>query len=103
MAFSKQEQRTHVELWRESGLNKAAYCREANIRYHTFHSWVSKYPPVVSKPEGTDEEFLELRPGGNTFSRSIVAELDPQSGRWLIHASASPEWAARLMRICTPC
>jgi hypothetical protein len=29
-----EEQLEHVERWLESGLSKAAYCRQANLSYH---------------------------------------------------------------------
>ncbi len=37
--YSKEEKLTHLELWKESGLSKLAYCKEADLHYKTFLSW----------------------------------------------------------------
>lgn len=40
--YSKEERLTHIELWKESGLNRREYCEQAGIKYGTFKSWFEK-------------------------------------------------------------
>ena len=72
MRYSEEERRTHVALWQESGLSKAAYCREADIPYQSFVGWTHRCQDVVrdERPhagDGNDEgAFIQLagpRPG----------------------------------------
>lgn len=39
--------RKHIELWRESGLIQAEYCREQNISAKTFSRWRIKLEPTA--------------------------------------------------------
>jgi len=39
MRYTPSERQAHVDLWRESGLSKAAYCRQAGLPYHCLVSW----------------------------------------------------------------
>lgn len=39
---TKEQQQHHITVWRQSQLSRAAYCREHNINYLTFCSWISK-------------------------------------------------------------
>lgn len=42
MRYTSDDREAHVNLWRESGLSRAAYCREAGLSYATFTQWVQR-------------------------------------------------------------
>jgi hypothetical protein len=104
MKHTPQEQCTHVELWQESGLSKAAYCREANIRYHLFNAWVHKHQQASTNVgQSSGEAFVRLVGNSTATTEGIAAEFDPSQKRWYIHASANPEWVGRLFRVLHQC
>lgn len=43
-----EEKQTHITLWKESGLNKLEYCKQAGISYSAFCHWVHRYAPSLS-------------------------------------------------------
>lgn len=42
---SKEQRQQHIAQWKQSQLSRAAYCREHQINYLTFCSWISKGQP----------------------------------------------------------
>lgn len=69
MRYSRADRQAHVELWRESGLSRAAYCRAAGLNYQTFISWVRSEPEsiiCIDQPSGEDDDpgqgFIEVQP-----------------------------------------
>lgn len=61
--YSKEERLRHIELWKESGLNRREYCVQSGIKYGTFKSWFERrnahrntfIPVEVSSPEPTSQ------------------------------------------------
>ncbi len=118
MRYSKDERRAHVELWRESGLSKAAYCRTAGIAYHCLVSWcasagaddgTSGHGPSIQASEvmsddSQGEAFVEIAPVAVQPGLTAAARIDYGNGRsLLIAASADPVWAGRLARAVASC
>ncbi|NQY67138.1 MAG: hypothetical protein HRT72_05365 [Flavobacteriales bacterium] len=58
------EKRTHIDLWKESGLSKRAYSIEAKLAYKTFSNWVKKYDPTfvagLKKSKKTPTPFIPI-------------------------------------------
>ncbi|NQY01196.1 MAG: hypothetical protein HRT70_08750 [Flavobacteriaceae bacterium] len=58
------EKKTHIDLWKESGLSKRAYSIEAKLGYKTFSNWVKKYDPTfvakLKKPQKTPAPFIPI-------------------------------------------
>lgn len=44
-----------IEIWRESGLSQAAYCRQENISPHRFKHWWKKYRSLHALPSTTSK------------------------------------------------
>ena len=64
MKTTESDKELHKQLWKESGLSKAAYARESGLKAQTFYSWFY-----------TEEQMKQKRQ--NTFVE-IVAEKDKE-------------------------
>ena len=56
---SAEDRAAHVECWKQSGLSRAAYCRQADIAYHSLSDWLRS----ERKQMGADREesgFVQL-------------------------------------------
>lgn len=42
MRLSSANRQAHVELWRDSGLSRAEYCRRAGLAYHQLTAWLQR-------------------------------------------------------------
>jgi hypothetical protein len=40
-----------IENYKSSGISGAAFCKEQNLSYHTFHYWLKKYRQKDKKSE----------------------------------------------------
>lgn len=71
---------SHLQNCQTSGLSQAEYCRQHNLKYHSFLYWKRKlYKPVR---DSKDIQLVELS-GGLNFS-SLLPGLPPSSLRvWL--------------------
>ena len=107
MTLSEQEQAAHVDLWQESGMSRAAYCREAGLRYHVFLGWVRRFVDRAGDPLTPSDGFIELTSRLETQPQSqvpsVIAEYDPQSGRCYVYGSADPQWAGLFVRELAQC
>ena len=118
MRYSRQERQAHIELWRESGLSKAAYCRSAGLPYHCLVSWcaAAARDDAGVRHEASDDDaqresgaaFMELPAPVAWSDRSsglgAAARVDCGNGRWvLIAADADPAWAGRLVQAVASC
>ena len=43
MQISHKKKLEYIQLWKESGLSKAAFCRQMDIRYSSFMAWIYNY------------------------------------------------------------
>lgn len=53
--MSKTDRLLHIQRWRTSGLTRADYCRQADIKYGTFLTWLK----LEALPSG-DGNFIAL-------------------------------------------
>lgn len=100
MRYTPSERQTHLELWRESGLSKAAYCRQADLPYHRLLSWSRQAEPTIEGGPGQTGEgdFIELeRPSAPAVAQAGVTVELGSGHRLVIAASADPEWVGRLL------
>ena len=105
MRTSPSERTAHVALWRESGLSKAAYCRESGISYQSFVSW-AREPGAgrVADPVVDDRPaFVELiddrprDPHGPTL-RVLAGGME-----LCFLGSAQPAWIGAVLRAVAGC
>lgn len=106
MHTTPSERSAHVALWRESGLSKAAYCRESGISYQTFVSWTRT---VGSDAVGASDdhgaiEFVELvddRQPKKAAAAALCVQVD--SLALTFAASAPAAWVAAVLREVRSC
>lgn len=55
----KADRLAHVELWRSSGISRAAYCRQHGLKYAAFLSWFKLEVPTL-----TSGKFITLSEKG---------------------------------------
>jgi hypothetical protein len=100
MRYTPSERQAHLDLWRESGLSKAAYCRQADLPYRCLISWSRQSKPVVADDpiQPGEGDFIELERPSTSAAASPGVTVDLGLGRRLtIAVSADPEWAGRLL------
>ena len=51
-ATKREHWRTILDQWRQSGLSKAAFCREHGIAAWQFHYWFRRLSPSSPEPDG---------------------------------------------------
>lgn len=102
MRHTPEERQTHVELWRGSGLTKAAYCRQAEIPYHCLVSWCRAREAVEERDSASGFVRLDgpvlgdgVRPGAHL--------LMSDGSRLALDESVDPGWAARLIAAVRAC
>lgn len=65
------EKQKFLEEWKLSGKNKAAFCKEQQISYHSFNHWVKQaqkkeskgkpaFVPLVVKPTSSNSLFSQI-------------------------------------------
>ena len=112
MRYSAEERRAHVELWRESGLSRAAYCRQSDLTYATFTQWVQRMNGTgceqTNGVEGEDA-FIELQVGhGQARGRGndpevVRAELVGAGVTVLINGCTTPGRMAAILEALARC
>ena len=112
MRYSTEERQAHVELWRESGLSRAAYCRQSGLTYATFVQWVQRAGETRhERVDGADNEdaFIELSVArGRSRSRkggleSVRAELLDTGVTVLIDGDTAPGRVAAVLEALARC
>jgi len=80
MKTDASEKEMHIQMWRESGLSKAAYARESGLNPQTFYSWF--YTGREKEQENTNtlleivaQEKYQNDGGENAGSMSIGITL----------------------------
>jgi hypothetical protein len=103
MRYPPDERRVHVELWRESGLSKAAYCRQAGLPYHCLVAWTRDASAGPGDPQdqaaaeaGTG--FIELirHDDPREWVQGVTVDLGA-GRRVLVPVTVDPAWAGRLL------
>ena len=78
MMTTAAEKELHIQLWRESGLSKAAYARESGLNANTFYSWFYTNESSCSTDQSAFVEIIAEEKQQNseiTGSRSIGITL----------------------------
>lgn len=69
--YSSKEKQQVIEQWKQSGLNRAAYCRANNLSYHTLIHWTRK-PRKRKRSESS--EFLPIKIKSDT--ETVFAQVE---------------------------
>ena len=73
---TKEEIDLLVELWKQSGKNKAIFCREQNVNYQTFIGWTI---PKKSHHKKTSS-FIPVRVGMGEERQTVFANIYFKNG-----------------------
>lgn len=85
--YTAEEKAKWVEQFKQSGKNRAEYCREQGLNYFTFTQWLSKEPAVGGFRE------LQLVGGG------ALMEVEIAGGGIIRLFSGCPEkWVEKALR-----
>jgi len=57
MKIAKEEKKRHIELWKESGLNKTEYAQQIGINRNIFYSWFNQQQ---NKKRAADQGFVSV-------------------------------------------
>ncbi len=66
MAIEREEQLQYIQLWEESGLTKAEFCRQMGIGYSNFKGWLYKlehqddHMPVDRQDEAVLQQIVPV-------------------------------------------
>jgi hypothetical protein len=105
MRLSSEERAAHVALWRESGLSKAAYCRECGLPYQTFVGWCREQPDA--RPDAAEgDRFIALVDDRRSTDAGAPAALQVHMHADMalsFAASAPAEWVAAVIRAMRSC
>lgn len=92
---TKEEINSLVELWKQSGKNKTAFCREQNINYQTFVGWTTPKKSHHKKPS----PFIPLSISVGEEKQNIFASIYFRNGnRVCFHQSVSAEYFQSLLK-----
>lgn len=67
----------HIQVWHESGLTQAEYCRQNNLKNHRWWYWRKR----LSHSADTEITFVPLRFPSSKMSRSGVNVITPNGYR----------------------
>ena len=107
MRFTREERTVHVALWRESGLSKAAYCRECDLPYQTFVAWTragSGTPTRSSAEPDPAPAFVQL-PDDRPMVGSVALQvrIDDNLVELSFAPTAPAAWVGAVLRAARAC
>ncbi len=106
-----EERSAHIDLWRSSGLSRAAYCREAGLDYGSFTRW-ARAVDAGRDGEATDGEassaFIEVstvegRSSPPSCASVVRVTCDDGVVRVETAVDRSPAWIAELVARLRSC
>lgn len=81
-----------IEHWKQSGLNRAAYCRANNLSYHTLIYWTRK--PRIRKRSKTSAFIpIKIKSGPDT----IFAQIETGSKRIQLYQPVTAVYIKQLL------
>jgi len=101
MKMNRADREAHVALWRESGLSKAAYCREHHLPYQSFVQWSRCTDADGPEAAGGFLELHDDRPSSDAGAGCVgggVRAAIAGVGALEFAAHADPEWIASVVR-----
>ncbi len=90
MHHSITDRTAHVAAWESSGLNQAAYCRQAGLAYHLLRDWVRRRSAAQAVSSG----FVEMR---RPSAGALAVLALPGGARLEFAAHADPMWASQVI------
>lgn len=93
--------RRHVEVWRESGLSQAEYCRQQGLNHKTFSVWTRRVQVDLSLDKNAPLDLLpvQLEPSPSVASTQASIMLRLAHGAQLeLSTAVPPGWLAELLR-----
>jgi hypothetical protein len=93
MKHTSEQMQLVISEWQSSGLNKKEFCRQRNIRYHTFHYWCKRLSPDRDSASGFTEISVQ---GHERTSGSEV--IFPSGARMIFHGEPSASWLRELLQ-----
>ena len=112
---SREERAAHIDLWRSSGLSRAAYCRESGLSYGSFTQWVrdagvgrktaatARGAPAESPEAGVGFVELPVRAKGASCGGHIQLTWQGSPLRIEVRPGCDPAWCAALIGRLQPC
>jgi len=100
--YTKEQRQEHIQRWQESGLSRAAYCREHELPYQTFATWAKQ--PKAGLQAAAEGAFVQLTddrpasPNGGATLRVRIGGLD-----LVFSAMSSPAWVAAVLERLARC
>ena len=67
----------HLQVWQQSGLTQAEYCRQNNLKNHRWWYWRKR----ISHPPDTDVTFVPLHFSSSQTLRSGISVVTPNGYR----------------------
>ena len=96
----------HIARWRDSGLSRAAYCRQHGLVYHTTRRW-GRPVDAPEVPQAGASGFIEvLRPAAvitPSPSGTMATVSWPTGATLRIPTGVDPQWIGRLIAAVRPC
>ena len=75
MRTSKEEQKKHIELWKDSGVSKTEYARMKGLSVQTFYSWFRSQKAF----EDPSHQFVQVSP------MTHPNQVKPTNGNITVH------------------
>ena len=72
----KADRLAHVELWRASGVSRAAYCRQHDLKYATFLTWFKEEAAPLASGKFITLSEKGVPSGGISISFPNGIQLD---------------------------
>ena len=85
-----------IERWKQSGLNKKAYCQQQSIKHHTFYYWYKCYRQQHPEMENNGSAFVKLQIEKSTVTPSVEIYF-PGGVRILFHDPISSNYLKALI------
>ena len=67
----------HLQVWQQSGLTQAEYCRQNNLKNHRWWYWRKR----ISHPPDTGVTFVPLRFSSSKISQTGIRVVTPNGYR----------------------
>jgi hypothetical protein len=93
--------RRHVEIWRESGLSQADYCRQQGLNHKTFSVWTRRVQVDLSMDKSAALDLLpvQVEPSPSVAGTQASMKLRLAHGAQLeLSTAVPPGWLAELLR-----
>ena len=91
MKYTSEEMQVVIKEWQTSGISKKAFCRQRNIKDHTFHYWCRRLMETSSP--GFTEVVVDSHSGAGKFEI-----IFPSGVRIILPGEPSAFWLREVLR-----